>query len=133
MHLCTHASIARYNKYQRKAGKQAEEEERVQVWLFVDVFQDNDCGKAILSFFILFIILFHTTILYSHCSDTHRKHLFYAWLVSISSSLHDKRQTIQRNLVVALTIEKERKKNIYMCFKSFKEMEWFLITINKTN
>lgn len=109
---CVHAYIvARYNKYRQKFGKQTEEG-RVQVWLFVDVFQDNDCAKQFSrSSHLIHLLLFYATILYCCCCDTHRKHPSYAWLVSISRHcmcVFGRRQIIQRNLAIALTIGEEK-------------------------
>lgn len=71
---CMHAYIdARYNKYRQKADKQIEEG-RVQVWLFVDVFQDNECGKQFSrssSYSLLFFMLLYTiSLLLRHTSQT---------------------------------------------------------------
>jgi hypothetical protein len=67
-----HAYIdARYNKYRQKAGKQIEEG-RVQVWLFVDVFQDNDCGKQFSrssSYSLLFFLCYYIAVAVTHITN----------------------------------------------------------------
>ncbi len=68
-----HAYIyIRYNKHRQKTGKQTEEG-RVQVWLFVDVFQDNDCGKQFSrssSYSLLLFLCYYTiTVAVTHTAN----------------------------------------------------------------
>lgn len=64
----------------KKKGK-----ERVQVWLFVDVFfQNNGCSKLFSRSSTYWLLFFYATIYYCECCDTHPKYPSYVWLVSIS-------------------------------------------------
>lgn len=100
---CMHACFyARYNKHKQMASKQTEEE-RVEVWLFVDVFflEQTIVARAIL--FVLHLIHYYFLCYYIYTilvavthTYTHCIYPFYVWLVSISSSLYGKRQTIQK-------------------------------------
>ena len=98
--VCLHASIACtlwLSKGRERDGRGEEswqvdrETGRAQVWLFVDVFQDNDCGQQ---FFLSVSLVLHSySLLFSFYATIyillclwHTSQIFLLWMISVNIS-----------------------------------------------